>query len=209
MTSSFDRAASVAAMLAALVGLLYSFAFVFLQSALLSSLCLMIGGLLSLVALVALFERLGEVDTKVAILGLMLCAVAALGATSHGGYDLANVLNPPGDVPAGVAALPSQVDPRGLLTFGVTGLAVLLAGLLMRRHPAFSRGFTALTFVLGALLIGVYLSRLIVLTPASPLVLLPAALTGFVVNPLWYVLLGLNLRRSGMAVAEANAPVAA
>ncbi|MCL6512736.1 MAG: hypothetical protein K6U78_18870 [Anaerolineae bacterium] len=207
-TSSFDRAASVAAMLAALVGLLYSFAFVVLQNALLSSLCLMIGGLLSLVALVALFERLGEADAQVAMLGLMLGAVAALGATIHGGYDLANVLNPPGDVPAGVADLPSQVDPRGLVTFGVTGLAVLLAGLLMRRHPAFSRGFTALTFVLGVLLIGVYLGRLIVLTPASPLVLLPAAITGFVVNPLWYGLLGLALRRGEMAAADASAPAA-
>jgi hypothetical protein len=208
-TTSFDRTAGLAAMLAALVGLLYSVSFVILQNALLYSLCLMLGGLLSLVVLVALFERLGEVDTKVAMLGLMLGAVAALGATIHGGYDLANVLNPPGALPDGVASLPSQIDPRGLLTFGVAGLAVLLAGLLMRRHPAFSRGFTALTFVLGALLIVVYLGRLIVLTPASPLVLLPAALTGFIVNPLWYGLLGLALRRSGMAVAEANAPAAA
>jgi hypothetical protein len=208
-TSSFDRTASVAAMLAALVGLLYSFAFVILQNALLYSLCLMLGGLLSLVALVALFERLGEVDAQAAMVGLMLGAVAALGATIHGGYDLANVLNPPGVLPDGVVSLPSQIDPRGLLTFGVAGLAVLLAGLLMRRHPAFSRGFTALTFVLGALLIGVYVGRLIVLTPSSPLVLLPAALTGFVVNPLWYVLLGLSLRRGDMAVAEANAPAAA
>jgi len=208
-TTSFDRTAGLATMLAALVGLLYSVSFVILQNALLYSLCLMLGGLLSLVVLVALFERLGEVDTKVAMLGLMLGAVAALGATIHGGYDLANVLNPPGALPDGVASLPSQIDPRGLLTFGVAGLAVLLAGLLMRRHPAFSRGFTALTFVLGALLIVVYLGRLIVLTPASPLVLLPAALTGFVVNPLWYVLLGLSLRRGDMAVAEANALAAA
>jgi len=207
--SSFDRAAGLAAMLAALVGLLYAIAFVVLQNALLYSLCLMLGGLLSLVALVALFERLGEVDAQVAMLGLMLGAVAALGATIHGGYDLANVLNPPGALPDGVASLPSQIDPRGLLTFGVAGLAVLLAGLLMRRYPAFSRGFTVLTFGLGVLLIVVYLGRLIVLTPTSPLVLLPAALAGFVVNPLWYVLLGLALRRSGMAVVEANAPAAA
>jgi len=207
--TSFDRTAGLAAILAALVGLLYSVSFVILQNALLSSLCLMIGGLLSLVALVALFERLSEVDAQAAMLGLMLGAVAALGATIHGGYDLANVLNPPGALPDGAASLPSQVDPRGLLTFGVAGLAVLLAGLLMRRHPAFGRGFTALTFVLGVLLIVVYLGRLIVLTPTSPLVLLPAALTGFVVNPLWYGLLGLNLRRGEMTVAEANAPVAA
>jgi hypothetical protein len=206
--SSFDRTAGLAAILAALVGLIYSVSFVVLQNTLLYSLCLMIGGLLSLVALVALFERLGEVDAKVAMLGLMLGAVAALGAAIHGGYDLANVLNPPPALPDGVASLPNQIDPRGLLTFGVAGLAVLLAGGLMRRHPQFSRGFTALTFVLGTLLIVVYLGRLIVLTPTSPLVLLPAALTGFVVNPLWYLLLGLALRR-GEAATQVGSPVAA
>ena len=195
-TTSFDRTAGLAAFLAALTGLLYSVSFVVLQNALLYSLCLMAGGLLSLVALVALFERLGEVDAKVAMLGLMLGSVAALGATIHGGYDLANVLNPP-------PALPNQIDPRGLLTFGVAGLAVLIAGGLMRRHPQFSRSFTALTFLLGVLLLVVYLGRLIVLTPTSPLVLLPAAVTGFVVSPLWYLLLGLSLRRNE---AQASAP---
>jgi hypothetical protein len=208
MTSSFQRTAGLAAILAALVGLLYAVAFVVLQNALLSSLCLMVGGLLSLVVMVALFERLGEADAQAAMLGLMLAAVAALGATIHGGYDLANVLHPPADLPAGVAALPSPIDPRGLLTFGVAGLAVLIAGGLMRRHPRFSPGFAALTFVLGGLLIGVYLGRLIVLTPASPLVLLPAALTGFVVNPLWYLALGLSLRRSETS-AKFGAAVAA
>ncbi|MBK9095009.1 MAG: hypothetical protein IPM84_20045 [Anaerolineae bacterium] len=103
---------------------------------------------MSLVALVALFERLGEADAQVAMLGLMLGAISAVGATIHGGYDLANVLNPPGE-PAAVAALLSQIDPRGLLTFGVAGLAVLIAGSLMRRHLSFSLAL-ALTFLLGA-----------------------------------------------------------
>ncbi len=188
-STTFGRTAG----LAALVGLLYSVAFVVLQNALLYSLCLMLGGLLSVVVLVALFERLGEIDAQAAMVGLTFGAAAALGATIHGGYDLANILNPPGVVSEGVAALPSQIDPRGLLTFGVAGLAVLIAGLLMRRHPVFGRGFTALTFLLGALLIVVYLGRLIVLTPTSPLVLLPAALTGFIVNPFWYLLLGLKM----------------
>jgi hypothetical protein len=207
-TSSFDRTAGLTAILAALIGLLYSLAFVVLQEALLYSLCLMIGGLLSVVALVALFERLGEVDAKGAMLGLILGSVAALGSTIHGGYDLATVLNPLPALPESVAALPSQIDPRGLLTFGVAGLAVLIAGLLMRSHPGFSRGFTALTFMLGVLLLLVYLGRLIVLTPSSPLVLLPAALAGFIINPLWYLLLGLSLRRSEAPIAVGD-PVAA
>ena len=207
-TSSFDRFAGLAAILAALTGLLYSIAFVVLQNDLLSSLFLMIGGLLSLVALVALFERLGEVDSQVAMLGLMLGAVAALGATIHGGYDLANVINPPGALPEGVASLPNPIDPRGLLTFGVAGLSVLVAGSLMRHSPRFSGGFTALTFVLGTLLIVVYLGRLIVLTPSSPLVLLPAAVTGFIINPLWYLLLGLSLRRDEVTLTAGKQAVA-
>ena len=206
--TSFDRYAGLAAILAAITGLFYSVSFVVLQNVLLASLFLMLGGLLSLVALVALFERLGEVDSQVAMLGLMLGAVAALGATIHGGYDLANAINPPDTLPEGTANLPNQIDPRGLLTFGIAGLAVLVAGLLMRSSPRFSRGFTALTFVLGVLLIVVYLGRLIVLTPSSPLVLIPAAVTGFIVNPLWYLLLGLSLRRDEAALPS-SAPVAA
>lgn len=205
-STTFDRTAGLAAVLAALVGLAYAVAFVVLRNALLSSLCLMLGGLLSVTALVALFARLGELGAQTAMLGLIFGAASALGATIHGGYDLANVLHPPGDVPAGVAALPSAVDPRGLLTFGVAGLAVLIAGLLMRGQPNYGRGFTALTFVLGVLLIVVYLGRLVVLTPSSPLVLLPAALTGFVVNPLWYLLLGRSLRR---VAAQVDAPARA
>lgn len=195
-TSSLDGFAGWAALLAAAIGLLYSVAFVVLQNPLLYSVCLMVGGLLSLLVMTALFQRLSATDAALARLGWLLGAAAALGATIHGGYDLANVLNPPGELPAAVAALPSQVDPRGLLTFGLAGLAVLIAAQIMRSDPGFSRGFTALTFLLGALLLVVYLGRLIVLSPANPLVLLPAALTGFLLNPVWYFLLGMRLRAS-------------
>lgn len=88
--------------------------------------------------MVALFEQLGEMDAQVAMLGLMLGTVAALGAAIHGGYDLANVCPPAGRSAGGGRALPSSIDPRGLLTFGVAGLTVLIAGSLMRRHPQFS-----------------------------------------------------------------------
>ena len=201
-SSSFERAAGLAAVLAALVGLLYSLAFVVLQNALLYSLCLMLGGLLSVVALVALFERLGEVDSDLALLGLILGSVSALGATIHGAYDLAIAINPPADVPAALAALPSQIDPRGVLTFGVAGLALFVAGLLMRHSQRFGRGFTTLTFLLAVLLVVVYLGRLVILAPSNPLVLIPAAITGFIVNPIWYVWLGVQLRGTERSSAE-------
>lgn len=193
--TAFERAAGVAAILAGCVGLLYSISFVLLRNALLSGLFLMLGGLLSAAALVALFNRLGEVDSAFALLGLMLGGVSSIGAAIHGSYDLANVINPPAGVPAGLSALPNQIDPRGFLTFGVAGLTLFLAAYLMGRSRRFSRGYVALSYLLAALLTIVYLGRLIVLSPSSPLVLMPAAITGFIVNPLWYIRLGLDLRR--------------
>jgi hypothetical protein len=48
---------------------------------------------------------------------------------------------------------------------------------------------------LGALLIVVYLGRLIILDPSSYAILLPAALVGFILNPIWYIWTGVVLSR--------------
>lgn len=194
MTTQYERFAGLAAILAGLVGLLYSVSFVVLQNNLLSALFLLAGGLLSLVALVALFNRLAEADAGFALLGLMLAGVSALGAAIHGAYDLANAIHPPVEA-AGAAGLPNAIDPRGFLTFGLAGLAVLVAAVLMRRGGRFPNLLRLLTFVLSLLLLIIYLGRLIVLDPTSPLILAPAALTGFILNPVWYIWLGLELRK--------------
>ncbi len=191
----FTRFAGLAAILAAIVGLLYSISFVVLQNNLLSALCLLLGGLLSIAALTALFEGLRQVDAGAAMLGLLLAAAGALGATVHGGYDLANALNPPLENAPALANLPSAIDPRGLLTFGVAGLALLVAVLLMQQDADYPRSFVVVTFILALLLIVVYAGRLILLAPTNPLLLAAAAITGFIVNPLWYLLLGMRLRR--------------
>jgi len=194
MTTQYERFAGLAAILAGLVGLLYSVSFVVLQNNLLSAVFLLAGGLLSLVALVALFNRLAEADAGFALLGLMLAGVSALGAAIHGAYDLANAIHPPVEA-AGAAGLPNAIDPRGFLTFGLAGLAVLVAAVLMGRGGRFPTLLRLLTFVLGLLLLIIYLGRLIVLDPTSPLILAPAALTGFILNPVWYIWLGLELRK--------------
>ncbi len=195
MTTQYERFAGYAAMLAGVVGLLYSISFVVLQNNLLSGLFLMAGGLLSLAVLVALFNRLAEADSALALLGLLLAGAGALGAAIHGAYDLANAINPPGELAGPAANLPFAIDPRGFLTFGVAGLALLAAAYLMGRGGRFPKAFRLLTFVLSFLLILIYLGRLIVLTPTSPLILGPAALAGFILNPIWYIWLGLELRK--------------
>lgn len=200
-TTSFERFAGMCAIVAGVVGLLYSVSFVVLHSALLSALFLALGGLLSVVALIALFHRLGETDSGFALLGMILGSVGTLGAAIHGGYDLANALNAPGSLPESVGNLPSQIDPRGMLTFFVAGLALLVAAYLMQRTPGFSRGFAGLSYLLAVLLIIVYLGRLIVLSASSPLILIPAAITGFIVNPVWYIWLGMLLGSDRQGVA--------
>ena len=190
---SLQRAAAAAAIAAAVVGLLYSISFVVVSrlspasGALLSALFLLLGGLLGVVAFLGVYDRRREDRPAFSLLFVVLGAAGGLGAAVHGGYDLANALHPPVSLPGDV---PNPVDPRGFLTFGVTGLALLLLGALVQEGPG------RLAYLAGGLLILVYLARLIVLAPTSPLVLVPAALAGFVVNPAFYLWLGLWLRRS-------------
>ena len=59
---------------------------------------------------------------------------------------------------------------------------------------------------MAALLVIIYLARLIILSPASPLLLGPVLLAGFVVNPLWYIWLGVTLWRGSGRSVEAAQP---
>jgi hypothetical protein len=189
--------ASVAAFLTAGCGLLYSISFVVLTRVSpslgtgLSATFLMLGGLLGTAALVGLYERLrGSAGTYVVwVLGVGMAG--AFAAVLHGGYDLANVFHPPG----GTSNLPSAVDPRGLGTFGLSGLALLGFSLLMRGTSEL-RGLRILGMLSGILLVLIYLARLIILNASNPVVLGLAAVEGLIVNPLWYVWLGIALRRA-------------
>lgn len=194
---SFQRAASACAMATAAAGVGYAIAFVLLDSTLGSGAFLLLGGLLAVPVLVAAYERVRATDQGVALCALLLGVAGALGATVHGGYDLANALHPP----VGGGDLPNAVDPRGLLTFGVAGLSVALLAWLIRRGRALPAGLGALGWVLAALLLVLYFARLVILEATSPVVALPALLAGFLVNPAWYVWLGLALRPA----QEANA----
>ena len=189
-------------MITGVSGIAYSFAFVVLVvggkapglGVRLSSLSLLLGGLLSTAVLVALYHRVREQQEAMALWALLLGTVAAIGSTIHGGWDLANALNPPAALPA--SDVPSEIDPRGLLTFALAGLSLFAFGKLIAQSATLPRGLALLTFASATLLVLVYLGRLIVLTPTSPLVLLPAAVLGFIVNPAWYIWLGLELRRT-------------
>ena len=191
MTADFERDGGLAAIGVALAGLLYSVTFVILDDDLTSGLFLLLTGLLTIVALTAAYFRVRVVEEGFALLALLLGAIGGAGAAVHGGFDLAHELNPEDPVPA----IPNAVDPRGLLTFGFTGLAVLLVAWLMRRGAAFPARLGLVGYALGVLLVVLYLARLIVLDSDNPAVAVPALLAGFLVGPAWWFWLGLELRQ--------------
>jgi hypothetical protein len=188
---SFERFAGACAVLVGASGFLYAVAFIILQNALLAGLFLMLGGLLSTAVLAAVYDRLRRTDAAFALWALLLGIAGALGSAVHGGYDLANAINPVSSVPD----LPNPVDPRGLLTFGIAGVALFVVGWMIGRGGQLPKGLGYLAYLSAVLLVVLYLGRLVVLDPTNPVILVPALLNGFLVNPALYVWLGLVLLR--------------
>jgi len=186
MAMSFNRYAGWLSILAGVAGLGYAVAFVVLKNAELSAVFLTIAPLLAVAGLVAVFERVREVDSGYATLALALGAFGSLAASSHGAYDLANALHAPSALPADV---PFAVDPRGYGTFALTGFAVILLSWLAARTADLPSWVSPLGLVLGIFLVITWLARLIVLDATSVLVLLPALVSG-VLSPVFFLLLG-------------------
>jgi hypothetical protein len=192
MKSSFEKFAGWMALLAGISGFLYSVAFIVLQNNLLSALFLLLGGLFSSAAMTALYQRLRGAESGFALLGLLLALSAALGSAIHGGYDLANALHPPASLNTD---LPNPIDPRGLLTFGIAGLGLFLFAWLMTQAMIFPKNLAYLGILSAVLMIILYLGRLIILQATSLVIVIPALLEGFLVNPIWYLGLGLTFLR--------------
>lgn len=183
----FKKDSCISSYLAGIAWLLYAYYFVIAKDVLLSSLFLMLGGLFATKVFIALYRMLKEEDGGFSAVVLVLGVAGTLGTMIHGGYDLANAINPPIGLNL---SLPSQIDPRGLMAFGVTGLAVLKASWLMGKSSKFPKNLSSLGLLSGILLIIIYLGRLIVLDPTSPVLKYPILIEGFIVNPIWYLWLG-------------------
>ena len=200
--NSFERSSGYCAIVAGVAGFLYSVSFVLVArsnaslGAGLAGFFLLLGAINSIQALSALYRRTREVDAGFALTALLFGFGGAFGAALHGAYDLANVIHPP---TAAATDFASAMDPRGVATFGLAGLALLTFSRLIQKGAVLPRGLATLGYISGVLLILTYLGRLIVLDANSLLLLAPAGLEGFIVNPVWYVWLGLALVRGRRA----------
>jgi hypothetical protein len=204
-SQAYERFAALCAFGAAVTGVAYSAAFVAVVKDVggrsmvgLSSFFLLVGGLLAVGAALGLYSRLREIDPGFALLALVLGLAGGIGASIHGAFDLAKFVEPP-QIENGLGGLPNSIDPRGFLTFGVSGLALFVAGFLIRRDSGFARGLSYVAILEAVLLVIVYLGRLIILNPDTPLLRTAALVSGFLVNPAFYVWLGLELQ-SGAAL---------
>lgn len=203
-SQSFEKFSGALSILAGLSGLVYSFAFVVLivlaQSpelgGFLAAATLTLGGILASAVLIALYQRVRDTDALFALWALVIGVAGALGSAAHGAYDLGNAFNPPDKNLLAIANLPSQVDPRGFATFGLAGLALILYAWLFGRGGNFPLNLIYLTFASGILSLVLFFGRLILLDPKNPVVLVAALLEGFIVNPIWYIWVGLELRRA-------------
>jgi hypothetical protein len=195
-STAYERFAGVCAVLAGVLTLLYSISFIILVNEPLSSFCLLANGLLATAVLVALYERLRSTDSSFALFALLLGLAGAIGSALHGGYDLAAVLHAHAPVDPD---LPSAMDPRGLLTFGTSGVGLWVFAWLLLRSNQLPKGLGYLGYAVAALQIVLYLGRLIVFDAKNPVIVVPALLAGFIATPVWYVWLGVSLWRGARA----------
>jgi hypothetical protein len=201
-SDNFQRFGGLCAILAGVFGFLYSLAFIVVARSnmqlggLLASLFLLLGGLSTTAALTALFQRVQTTDEGFATWGRALSITGALGSIIHGGYDLANAIHVPESDPLNVANLPNVVDPRGLLTFGIAGIGLIIAARLMTQSKRLPSNLGYLGYTLGIVFVMIYLARLIILDATNPVVVITVVITGFILNPIWNIWLGLSLRRT-------------
>jgi hypothetical protein len=192
----YERFAGACAILAGALTFVYSVSFIILINEPLSSFCLLANGILASAVLVALYERLRTTEPSFALWALLLGLAGSIGSAIHGGYDLAGVLRPHGPIDP---LLPSAMDPRGLLTFGATGLALWVNCWLILRSSRLPRALGYLGYAVAALSIVLYLGRLIVFDAKNPIIVVPALVAGFVATPIFYIWLGVSLWRGARA----------
>ena len=196
---TFRGFASACAFLVGIGGFAYAAAFVaVLQGSgkpadAASSVFLLLGGLLATPVLIAVYLLVRPTSPGLALWALAVGLSGAVGSAIHGGFDLATLINEPTRSSGG---FPNAVDPRGLLTFGFAAVGTATVAWLILRGGRLPRGLGIVAAVLAVLLLVVYLGRLVVLDPKHPVLLVAALATGFVVNPLWWIWLGVSIRKA-------------
>lgn len=212
MTHSYDRFGGLSAMIVGALSILYAvFYLVIARSApevgaLGSWIILAASGIFSSAAFVALYLRLRPASEGFALWGLALGLYSSFATLTHGVYQALAIIELNSAEQSQRAAIelvrmaPSQVDPSGLGTFGVIGLASLVTGLLIARGERLPRALGYLAIVNAVLLVTLFFATA---AGSRTLILLSGGLTSVIVGPVFWIWLGRALRRETEAAGVA------
>jgi len=143
-------------------------------------------GFWALIGIVAVRERVRAVGESWSFFATLVGAIAAVGTIGSGLYEAATLRA------TGQLAAIDPVSPLGLMTFGLTGLWFLITAILMWRTDL-PKLLTVLGFVAVAdLFVGFVAS----LAAVAGLATLAGVVAGAVGGPLFWLWLGILLRRS-------------
>lgn len=196
---TYARFAGIAGTITGISSLLYAVFFLLVSGRaheVIPPLLLAIGGLLASALLVALHARVRAADESFAQWALLLGIIGQIGTAIHGITGLADQLVPPPASAPNVSALVNQVDPRGFLAFGLTGVSTFIFGWLIVRGRRLPARLGYLGCVLGVLLVALFLGNLFTNDAKSLAVLIPGGLSSLIANPIWLIWLGLIFWRT-------------
>ena len=189
-TNDFERTAGWASLGLAAGGIAYSAVFVaYLHSgsrstAIAGAVILLVGGVVAGMVMLALYGRLRTTEPGFALWGAAVGVFGGLATSLHGGYDLAVTVKHLQGTPV------SQVDPRGLATFGLSALAIGVLSWLMTRSSQFPLRLGRMGMAASVGLLLTYVGRITLLNPHRSVLFALLVLVGFVLTPAWYLWVG-------------------
>jgi len=217
MNRSFERFGGLSAMLVGALSILYAVFFLVIarQNESLGTtgswVILAVSGIFSSAAFVALYQRLRPAAEGFALWGLALGLFSSFATLMHGAYQALSLMTLASAGAEQRAAIelvrmtPSQLDPAGLGTFGVIGLASLVTGLIIIVGGRLPRMLGYLAVGNAVLLITLFFASA---ANAQTLVLLSGGLTSVIVGPIFWLWLGRELRRETAPAAVPAATMA-
>lgn len=213
MNRSFTRFGGLSAIIVGALSIVYAVFFLVLtrQNEYLGTLgswiILAVSGIFSSAAFVAIYERLRPTSEGFALWGLALGLFSSFATLMHGTYQALMVAGLPAAEQSQRAAIelvrmvPSQIDPAGLGTFAIVGLATFVTGMIIIVGGRLPRNLGYLAIANALLLITLFFATAI---DAQTLILLTGGLTSVILGPIWWIWLGRELRRD---ITPAGMPV--
>jgi hypothetical protein len=217
MNSPFSRFGGLSAIIVGVLSILYAVFYLVIArqneavGTLGSWIILAASGIFSSAALVALYERLRPTSEGFALWGLALGLFSSFATLMHGAYQALLLIAAPSAGQSQAAAIelvrmaPSQIDPAGLGTFGLIGLASLVTGMIIIVGGRLPRALGYLAVANAVLLIVLFFASA---ANAQTLILLSGGLTSVIVGPIWWIWLGRELRREDAPAVVPAATVA-